>query len=74
MRAKKNTQDGPRGAYQFVPLQDFSKPWTDEELYKKYKLNDDEIAYIEDNIDPMYDQVNPVDLEVDLVDSELEND
>jgi len=53
LRAKKNTQDGPRGAYQFVPLQDFSKPWTDEELYKKYKLTQEEIDYIEDNIDPM---------------------
>ena len=63
-----------QSSFALIPLQDWSKPWTDEELYKKYKLNDDEIAYIEDNIDPMYDQVNPVDLEVDLVDSELEND
>ena len=38
---------------QLIPMQDFSKSWTDEELYKKYKLNDDEIAYIEDNIKPM---------------------
>ena len=32
---KKLTQNGPRGVYQFVPLQDFFKPWTDEELYAK---------------------------------------
>lgn len=30
-----------------VPIQDFSKPWTDEELYKKYNLNGDEIKFIE---------------------------
>ena len=39
--------------FQFVPMQDFSKPWTDAELYKKYNLTDDEIAYIESMIKPM---------------------
>lgn len=39
--------------FQFVPDQDFSKPWTDEELYKKYNLTNDEIAYIESIIRPM---------------------
>ena len=39
--------------YQFVPLQDFSHPWTDEMLYKKYNLKDDEIAFIESMIRPM---------------------
>lgn len=34
-------------------LQDFSKPWTDEKLYKKYKLTDDEIQFIESIIKPM---------------------
>lgn len=48
-----NTQHGTRRVYQFVPLQDFSKPWTNEELYKKYKLTQEEIDYIEDNIDEM---------------------
>ena len=37
----------------FVPLQDFSKPWTDAELYKKYKLTQDEINFIESMIRPM---------------------
>lgn len=50
---KKKTQNGPRGVYQFVPVQDFSKPWTDEELYKKYNLSESEIALIELNIKPM---------------------
>lgn len=40
---KKKTQNGPRGVYQFVPLQDFSKPWTDAELYEKYNLSQEEI-------------------------------
>ena len=50
---KKRTQNGPRHVYQFVPVQDFSKRWTDEKLYKKYKLTQDEIAYIEKMIRPM---------------------
>ncbi len=50
---KKNTQNGTRGVYQFVPMQDFSKPWTDEELYAKYELTQEEIDFIESMIRPM---------------------
>ena len=50
---KKRTQNGPRHVYQFVPIQDFSKPWNDDKLYKKYKLTTDEIAFIEKMIRPM---------------------
>lgn len=50
---KKKTQDNPSAVFQFVPLQDFSKPWTDAELYAKYGLSDDEIAFIESMIKPM---------------------
>ena len=50
---KKKTQNGPRGVYQFVPMQDFKKSWTDEELYKKYKLSEDEINFIEGMIKPL---------------------
>lgn len=50
---KKKTQDASRDVYQFVPLQDFTRPWTDEELYKKYGLTDEEIAFIESMIRPM---------------------
>jgi hypothetical protein len=39
--------------FRFVPLQDFSKPWTDKELYAKYGLTDEEIAFIESMIKPM---------------------
>jgi len=48
-----NTQDITREKYYFVPIQDFSKPWTDEELYAKYGLTADEIAFIEQMIRPM---------------------
>ena len=50
---KKNTQNAAKGVYSFVPLQDFSHPWTDEMLYKKYGLTDEEIAFIESMIRPM---------------------
>lgn len=39
--------------FSFVPTQDFSKPWTDEDLYTKYNLTDEEIAFIESMIKPM---------------------
>jgi site-specific DNA-methyltransferase (adenine-specific) len=42
-----------KNTFQFVPTQDFSKPWTDEELYKKYDLTNDEIAFIDSMIRPM---------------------
>ena len=50
---RKNTQHATSKVYAFVPLQDFSKPWTDEELYKKYGLTDEEIQFIESMIRPM---------------------
>jgi len=46
----KITQNTMQKAYQFVPLQELSKEWTDEKLYKKYNLNDNEIAFIESMI------------------------
>lgn len=49
----KNTQHATKGVYQFVPMQDFSKSWTDEELYEKYGLTDEEISFIESMIRPM---------------------
>lgn len=47
---KKKTQNGPRGVYQFVPLQDFSEIWTDDKLFKKYNLSISEIEYIDSRI------------------------
>lgn len=39
--------------YSFVPLQDFNESWTDEKLYKKYNLTEEEIDFIESMIKPM---------------------
>lgn len=50
---KKKTQNGPRGVYQFVPMQDFNRSWSDAELYAKYNLSSEEIAYIESMIRPI---------------------
>ena len=50
---RKQDQGSSKAVYYYVPLQDFSKPWSDEELYKKYDLTDNEIRFIEDNIKAM---------------------
>ena len=50
---KKNTQNAPKGVYEFVPEQNFDEEWTDEKLYKKYGLNEEEIEFIESMIRPM---------------------
>ena len=47
------TQNIAKDKFQLIPLQDFSKPWTDAELYAKYGLTEDEIAFIESMIKPM---------------------
>ena len=49
----KISRDAMRIVYRFVSLQDFSKPQTDAELYEKYRLIDEEIAFIEAMIKPM---------------------
>ena len=42
-----------RDSFCFVPMQDFSKPLTDAELYAKYELSEEEINFIESMIRPM---------------------
>lgn len=49
----KISQHGTGKTYRFVPLLDFSKHWTDAELYAKYGLTDNEITFIESKIKPM---------------------
>lgn len=48
-----STQHVSRLAFALVPEQDFSKPWTDTELYKKYCITNEEQALIESTIRPM---------------------
>lgn len=59
----KANQNGTRKTYRFVPLQDFTEDsdidWSksvseiEQQLYKKYNLNEDEIGFIEINIKEM---------------------
>jgi len=49
----KPSQDTTRKVYTFVPTQKWSKKWTDADLYAKYKLTDNEIAFIEKVVRPM---------------------
>jgi site-specific DNA-methyltransferase (adenine-specific) len=49
----KPSQHATRKVYTFVPKQDFSRPWTDQQLYAKYGLSSDEIAFVEWMIRPM---------------------
>lgn len=55
--ARASAQDLPRIAYSFVPLQDFSRPWSDKDLYEKYGLSEEEIALIEATVRPMETEV-----------------
>lgn len=49
----KPTQHATSKVYNFVPVQDFKESWTDEKLYKKYGLSQDEVIFIESLIRPM---------------------
>jgi site-specific DNA-methyltransferase (adenine-specific) len=57
----KPSQDTTRKVYTFVPTQKWTKQWTDTDLYAKYGLTDEEIAFIEKIVRPM-------DLTTDLLD------
>ena len=50
---RKITQNGFRSTYAFVPQQSWDREWNDEALFKKYKLAEDEIRFIESMIRPM---------------------
>ena len=63
----KITQDNPPEKWAYVPLEDFTDKsdidWSksiaeiDKQLYKKYKLDDKEIAFIESKVTSMDDEV-----------------
>lgn len=42
-----------RDCFRFVPYEDFTQEWTDEKLYRKYGLSDEEIAFVERTIRPI---------------------
>ena len=50
----KPSQHTTRKVYTFVPMQNWTKPWTDEELYTEiWALPTSEIAFIEGIVRPM---------------------
>lgn len=49
----KPSQDTTRKVYTFVPTQDWTRLWTDDDLYEKYGITDDEIAFINKVVRPM---------------------
>lgn len=49
----KPSQDTTRKVYTFVPTQKWNKIWTDEELYSKYGISKNEVAFIEKVVRPM---------------------
>jgi site-specific DNA-methyltransferase (adenine-specific) len=50
---RKPAQHVFRGMYRWVPVQPWDRTWTDADLYKKYDINETEIAFIEQMIRPM---------------------
>jgi hypothetical protein len=49
----KPSQDTTRKVYTFVPTQEWTRVWTDEDLYAKYDLSPSEIAFVEKLVRPM---------------------
>lgn len=49
----KNTQHATSKVYQLIPIQNFKEEWSDEKLFKKYKLTDDEVSHIKKTIWPV---------------------
>lgn len=47
------SQDITKDRFSFVPIQDFTKSWNDEDINAKYDLNGEEIAFINSMIRPM---------------------
>lgn len=50
---RKNTQHNMSHVFRYVPIQDFTREWSDDMLYAKYKLTNDEVAFIESMVKPM---------------------
>jgi len=49
----KPSQNTTRKVYTFVPIQKWTTQWTDEKLYTRYGLTENEIAFIETIVRPM---------------------
>lgn len=47
------TQQLSKASFAFVPCQDFTRKWTDEQLFEKYDLSSEEVNYIQGMIKEM---------------------
>jgi len=52
----KSTQHITQKNYVFVPQQDFNEKWSDEKLFEKYNITQEEIEFIESLIKPMVNE------------------
>ena len=50
---KKNTQHNSKTTFTFVPDLDMSVEWTDEKLYKRYEINEEEQEFIKSIVKEM---------------------
>jgi len=66
----RGTMQVSRDVFRFVPLQDWSKSWTDSELYAKYGFSRSEINYIDSLIKPQEEKLFESD---DLIDPDFGN-
>ncbi|MHB1324367.1 MAG: Eco57I restriction-modification methylase domain-containing protein [Coriobacteriia bacterium] len=64
---RKITQNITRDSYKFVPLLPMNRPWTDEDLYSRYGISAEQVAFIESLI-----AERPSDVMGDLGDGEDE--
>lgn len=46
----KTTQNISQGSFAFVPIQDFTRTWTDLDLYAKYGITETEISFINSQV------------------------
>jgi site-specific DNA-methyltransferase (adenine-specific) len=49
----KPSQHTTRKVFTFVPMQDFKRAWTDEDLYKRYGLSQGDVEFVERIVRPM---------------------
>lgn len=64
----KPSHNTTRKVYTFVPAQDWNRNWSDADLYAKYELTADEIAFVEKTVRPMElagGESEPVDIDDD---------
>ena len=52
---RKTTQHAPKATYTWVPIQSWDQEWTDEKLFDKYGLTEEEVRYINSAVKPMED-------------------